>query len=217
MTTVRQNLFEFIAPESKPLVMENIEGKGLVLRGLFIQGDVKNHNGRVYPREEIERAVASINEKINKVGPVIGELDHPDGLGINMRNASHVITKMWMEGSNGFGEMRVMNEGEGRKVYGLVSIGAQLGVSSRGSGTVGGDGRVSDFDIVTIDIVANPSAPDALPRAIRESLELARAGQYSATVAEAIRKNRVAQRHVVKEFEQMLASVRDEIVFGRKV
>ena len=215
-------LIEEILPEKKPLeLMEQDEKDGdgfYYLKGLFIEGEVRNHNGRVYPRDEIARAVDAVNERIAKNGPIPGELDHPEGLNVNYERISHVITEMRLEGSNGVGIMRINPEGPGKQVIGTIKIGMQPGVSSRGSGNIGHDGRVSDFDIVTVDIVANPSAPNAYPEvSIGESRNEfcdLKTGRCQ-TVAEWARRDEEAQKYFRKEINKFLAEVRNQYTWRK--
>jgi hypothetical protein len=152
-------------------IKEDNDKKSLYMSGLLIQGDVRNANGRVYPVREIERAVNAVNEQIKNGHPILGEVDHPDDLKINLDRVSHVITEMKMDGANGFGKLKIIPTPMGQLITTMLESGVKLGVSSRGSGNVSEhDGRVSDFEIVTVDIVAQPSAPDAYPKAIYESL-----------------------------------------------
>ena len=147
------------------------KGKNLYMKGIFIQGGVKNHNERVYPVNEIEKAVSNLNEQIKGGYSVLGEVDHPDDLKINLDRVSHMIIDMWMDGPNGFGKLKVLPTPMGVLVTTMLESGVKLGVSSRGSGNVNeGDGKVSDFEIVTVDVVAQPSAPNAYPTAIYEGL-----------------------------------------------
>lgn len=136
------------------------------LKGLFLEGDIQNQNGRIYPAAEIARAVNRLNEKIKQAGPIAGELDHPDGMNLNFDRLAVGITNMSMVGSNGHGTMRVVPDGNpGKIVQGAIKAGIKVGVSSRGTGNVDSYGRVEDFDIVTIDVVLSPSAPNAFPTA----------------------------------------------------
>jgi hypothetical protein len=145
--------------------------KTLYMKGIFIQGGVKNANERVYPVNEIENAVETLNTQIKEGYSVLGEVDHPDDLKINLDRVSHMITNMWMDGANGFGKLKILPTPMGQLVKTMLESGVKLGVSSRGSGNVNDmDGRVSDFEIITVDIVAQPSAPNAYPKAIYESL-----------------------------------------------
>ena len=153
------------------------KGKNLYMKGIFIQGGVKNHNERVYPVNEIEKAVSTLNEQIKGGYSVLGEVDHPDDLKINLDRVSHMITDMWMDGPNGFGKLKILPTPMGQLVQTMLQSGVKLGVSSRGSGNVNdADGKVSDFEIVTVDVVAQPSAPIAYPTAIYEGLMNMRGG-----------------------------------------
>ena len=141
------------------------------MNGIFIQGDKRNHNQRVYPSHEISRAVSTVNEKLANGYSILGETDHPEELSINLDRVSHTITKMWMENNtDGHGQLKIIPTPMGKIIEALIQSGVKLGVSSRGSGSVDDYGNVSDFDIVTVDIVAQPSAPEAYPKAIYESL-----------------------------------------------
>ena len=147
------------------------------MKGIVIQGGVKNHNERVYPVNEIGKAVGSIMEQIKGGYSVLGEVDHPDDLKINLDRVSHMITDMWMDGPNGFGKLKILPTPMGKLVETMLESGVKLGVSSRGSGNVNeGTGQVSDFEIVTVDVVAQPSAPNAYPTAIYEGLMNMRGG-----------------------------------------
>jgi len=147
------------------------KGKNLYMKGIFIEGGVKNANQRVYPVHEIQKAVETINEQIKGGYSVLGEVDHPDDLKINLDRVSHMIEQMWMDGPCGFGKLKILPTPMGQLVESMITSGVKLGVSSRGSGNVNeGSGHVSDFEIITVDIVAQPSAPHAYPKAIYESL-----------------------------------------------
>ncbi len=210
-------LIETILPERKPLtLLEQKEGDDgfYYLKGLFLEGEVRNHNDRIYPREEIEKAVASVNKMIQERGPIPGEIDHPEGLNVNFERISHVITEMHMEGANGVGTMRINPEGFGRTVIGTIKIGMQPGVSSRGSGNIGHDNVVSDFDIVTVDIVANPSAIHAYPEAsLSESAEGMRCDMETGqcqTLSDWAKHDADAQKYFRKEINEFLADVRNQ-------
>jgi hypothetical protein len=145
--------------------------KSLYMKGIFIQGGVKNANERIYPVPEIEAAVVTLNRQIEEGMSVLGEVDHPDDLKINLDRVSHMITNMWMDGPNGFGKLKILPTEMGKTIQVMLENGVKLGVSSRGSGNVDDStGKVSDFEIVTVDIVAQPSAPNAYPKAIYEGL-----------------------------------------------
>ena len=147
-------------------------GKSLYMKGICIQGGVKNANQRVYPVNEIQRAVSTLNDQIKGGYSVLGEVDHPEGLNINLDRVSHMVNEMWMDGPNGYGKLKVLPTPMGALVKTMLESGVKLGVSSRGSGNVSEDGagKVSDFEIITVDIVAQPSAPGAYPKPIYEYL-----------------------------------------------
>jgi Prohead core protein serine protease len=146
-------------------------GKNLYLKGICIEGGVRNANERVYPVNEIAKAVDTINEQITTGHSVLGEVDHPDDLKINLDRVSHMIEKMWMDGPAGYGKLKILPTPMGELVKTMLTSGVKLGVSSRGSGNVDDrNGHVSDFEIVTVDVVAQPSAPNAYPTAIYEGL-----------------------------------------------
>ena len=124
-----------------------------------------------YPVAEITKAISSLNEQITEDGSVLGEVDHPDDLKINLDRVCHMITDAWMDGPNGYGKLKILPTPMGQLVRTMLDSGVKLGVSSRGSGNVNeASGEVSDFEIVTVDVVAQPSAPNAYPTAIYEGL-----------------------------------------------
>ena len=173
------------------------KGKNLYMKGIFIQGGVKNHNERVYPVNEIEKAVSTLNEQIKGGYSVLGEVDHPDDLKINLDRVSHIIIDMWMDGPNGFGKLKVLPTLMGQLVSTMLESGVKLGVSSRGSGNVNdSDGKVSDFEIVTVDVVAQPSAPNAYPTAIYEGLMNMRGGNKVFEMAKEASADQKVQKYL---------------------
>jgi len=143
--------------------------KDLYMKGIFIEGGVKNHNQRVYPVNEIRAAVDLINDTVRKGETIWGEADHPEGLQLNLDRVSHMSTELWMDGSKGFGKLKIVPTPMGNICRTLIECGGKLGVSSRGSGNVNeSNGEVSEFEIITVDIVARPSAPNAYPNAVYE-------------------------------------------------
>ncbi len=204
-----RKLYEFMNAEMGGFkLMESEDGKDLFMHGLFIQGDVKNQNGRVYPRTEIERAVESVKGRLRKGETVLGELDHPEELQINLDRVSHIITDLHCEGSNGIGKLKIIDTPMGNIARSLLKAGAKLGVSSRGSGNVNESGRVSEFDIVTVDIVAQPSAPDAYPKTIYESLFNMRGGESVYRTAVAVTHDKSAEKHLVKAITGLIRELR---------
>ena len=157
---------------------EGKDGKDLYMKGICIQGGIKNANQRVYPVNEIQRAVSTLNDQVTGGYSVLGEVDHPEGLNINLDRVSHMVNEMWMDGPNGYGKLKVLPTPMGQLVKTMLESGVKLGVSSRGSGNVkeDGSGEVSDFEIITVDIVAQPSAPGAYPEPIYEHLMNAKGG-----------------------------------------
>lgn len=210
-------LTETILPDKNPLIVEDNKPDGFMyLKGLFLEGAVQNHNGRVYPRDEIEIAVNSINERIKDKGPIAGELDHPEGLNINFDRISHLITEMSMNGNDGVGTMKIINAGLGLIVRGVVEAGMVPGVSSRGSGNIGHDGNVSEFDIITIDIVANPSANNAYPQAtLAESLEQNIHGREALSLTQYFHEDKESQKYLQKEISKFLLDVRDNVTWRK--
>jgi hypothetical protein len=210
----KQYLAETILPEAKPLIAESSDpkiGGFYYLKGLFLEGEKQNHNGRVYPQSEIEKAVNQLNERIQSSGPIPGELDHPEGLNINFDRISHVITEMQLQGSNGMGTMKIIKAGFGLIVEGCIQAGMQIGVSSRGSGNIDNGGQVSDYDIVTVDIVANPSAPNAYPNAsLAESLARNGRGREAMYLTEYVKTDPSAQKYFKQEITRFLIDVRDQ-------
>lgn len=200
-----RKLYEYMNPDKAHLqLMESADGKELFMAGLFIEGDVKNQNGRVYPREEIQRAVESIKHRLSRGETVLGELDHPEQLQVNLDRVSHIITELRCEGANGIGKLKIIETPMGNIARTLLKAGAKLGVSSRGSGNVNESGHVSDFDIVTVDIVAQPSAPNAYPKTIYESLFNMQGGEVVYRTATAVTHEKSAEKHLIKQMKKLI-------------
>ena len=162
--------------EAEYLVEETNGRKEYKIKGIFLQSDIKNRNGRVYPNQVLTREVKRYNQEFINKNRAFGELGHPDGPTVNLERVSHMITKLYPEGKNFIGEAKIMNTPYGKIVKGLIDEGAQLGVSSRGMGSLesrGGANYVKDdFYLATAaDIVADPSAPDAFVEGIMENKE----------------------------------------------
>ncbi len=187
----------------------NDELKTLYMKGIFIQGGVKNANERVYPVSEIENAVDTLNKQIQEGYSVLGEVDHPDDLKINLDRVSHMITNMWMDGANGFGKLKILPTPMGQLVKTMLESGVKLGVSSRGSGNVNDmDGKVSDFEIITVDIVAQPSAPNAYPKAIYESLMNMKHGHKVLDIAREARGDKKVQSYLAGEVKRLIKELK---------
>jgi len=158
------------------LVEENNGKKAYKIRGIFLQSDLKNRNGRVYPKEILEQEVSRYNREFINKKRAFGELGHPDGPTVNLERVSHMITSLAPDGKNFVGEAKIMDTPYGKIVKGLIDEGAQLGVSSRGMESIiqrnGANYVKDDFYLATAaDIVADPSAPDAFVEGIMESKE----------------------------------------------
>jgi hypothetical protein len=206
------SLKEHLSFNQANIVTESIEeangGKSLYMKGIFIEGDVRNQNNRIYTKEEIHSAVKSINEKIKSGYSVLGEADHPDDLNINLDRVSHMITEMDTDGANGIGKLKLLPTPMGNICKTLIESGCHLGVSSRGSGNVNDSGIVKDFEIITVDIVANPSAPSAYPDPIYERIMNHSRGNVLMDVAEATRHDKGAQRYLQEEVTNFIKNLR---------
>ena len=203
---LRENLtFDRAGMVVESIREEGADFKTLYMKGIFIQGGVKNANERVYPVNEIENAVDTLNTQISEGYSVLGEVDHPDDLKINLDRVSHMITSMWMDGANGFGKLKILPTPMGQLVRTMLESGVKLGVSSRGSGNVNDmDGRVSDFEIITVDIVAQPSAPNAYPKAIYESLMNMKHGHKMLEIAKEVQGDKKVQRFLGEEVKRLI-------------
>ena len=193
------NLRENLTFDQAKMVVESAnEGKDLYMKGIIIQGGIRNANQRVYPVNEISRAVKTLNDQIEGGYSVLGEVDHPEGLNINLDRVSHMIQQCWMDDANGYGKLKILPTPMGQLVKTMLEAGVKLGVSSRGSGNVSesGNGEVSDFEIITVDVVAQPSAPGAYPTPIYEHLMNARGGYKAYELAQATKHDEKAQKYL---------------------
>ena len=158
-------------------IVEETNGKkNYKIRGVFMQADMKNRNGRIYPMETLTKEVNRYNKEFVEQKRAFGELGHPDGPTVNLERVSHMITELKPEGKNFIGEAKIMDTPYGKIVKNLIDEGAKLGVSSRGMGSLenkGGSNYVGrDFYLATAaDIVADPSAPEAFVQGIMEGKE----------------------------------------------
>ena len=158
------------------LVEETNGKKNYKIKGVFLQSDIKNRNGRIYENDILSKEVKRYNQEFINKKRAFGELGHPDGPTVNLERVSHMITKLSPEGKNFIGEAKIMDTPYGKIVKGLIDEGAQLGVSSRGMGSLvqknGANYVGKDFYLATAaDIVADPSAPDAFVEGIMENKE----------------------------------------------
>ena len=161
-----------------------VEGKNKqqYIKGIFMQSDIQNQNGRIYPYSVLKKQVKEFNEKFVKQDRALGELGHPSGPTVNLDRVSHVITELQEDGKNFIGKAKIIDTPNGKIVKNLLESGVRLGVSSRGLGSVktnksGVNEVQSDFVLSTVDIVSDPSAPDAFVNGIMEGKEFSLTGE----------------------------------------
>jgi len=207
--------------ENVEVIVEETDGKkSLHIEGVFLQGDIKNRNGRMYPIHVLEREVGRYNETFIQKGRALGELGHPDGPIVNLDRVSHKITSLHREGSNYVGKAKILDTPMGKIASSLLGEGVKLGVSSRGIGTlvrqescnVVGD----DFMLATAaDIVADPSAPDAFVDGIMEGKEWVWNGgilreKMASSIKEQIEEavdQRALEEHKIRLFNKFLSNL----------
>ena len=159
------------------IVEENKDGKkDYFIEGIFMQSEIKNRNGRIYPKEVIQNEVKRYNKEFVQKDRAFGELGHPEGPTINLDKVSHLITKLEEDGNNFVGRAKILSTPNGQIVKNLIDDGAKLGVTSRGLGSLESKGNAQyvkdDFQLATAgDIVADPSAPEAFVEGIMEGVE----------------------------------------------
>ena len=208
------------AIEDIQILEEETNGKkNLYIEGVFLQGDIKNRNGRVYPFGVLEREVGRYTEQYVNVGRALGELGHPDGPTVNLDRVSHKIVSLKAEGSNFIGKAQILNTPMGNIAKSLLESGVKLGVSSRGMGSIeeknGANYVRDDFMLATAaDIVADPSAPDAFVNGIMEGKEWVwengiikevNIAKYQRYISESTRKN--LEERSLKAFSHFLQSL----------
>jgi hypothetical protein len=206
--------------EDIQILEEESNGKKILhIEGVFLQGDIKNRNGRVYPFGVLEREVGRYNEQYVNVGRALGELGHPDGPTVNLDRVSHKIVSLKAEGSNFVGKAQILNTPMGNIAKSLLESGVKLGVSSRGMGSIeeknGANYVRDDFMLATAaDIVADPSAPDAFVNGIMEGKEWVwengiikevNIAKYHRYISESTRKN--IEERSLKAFNHFLQSL----------
>lgn len=183
-------------------------GKNKVLMsGIFMQADIKNRNGRVYPLSEISNAVNNAANQIKTHGGIFGELDHPQTLTINMDRVSHVIKELRMDGANAVGRAELLATPMGEIAKIMAESGARYGISSRGTGDVGDDGMVNGFMFVTCDLVVTPSAQGAMLNPIYESLQQESKGREILTLAEAVQHDERAQKFLKENLLKFIEGI----------
>ena len=209
---MKTTLSEHLSFDQAKIVLERDEGsdgnKSLHLNGICIQGDIRNANQRVYSSQEIGRAVKTLNEQIAGGYSVLGEVDHPQDLKINLDRVSHMITKMWMDGPNGYGKLKILPTPMGQLIQSMLEAGVKLGVSSRGSGEVDSGGKVQGFEIITVDIVAQPSAPGAYPTPVYEHLINNTGGYKAYQIAQEVQGDPKAQKYLAESLKKIISGLK---------
>ncbi len=209
---MRHTLAEHLSYDQAQIVLESEEGKdgrkSLHLNGICIQGDIRNANQRVYSSQEIGKAVKTLNEQISGGYSVLGEVDHPQDLKINLDRVSHMITKMWMDGPNGYGKLKILPTPMGQLVATMLESGVKLGVSSRGSGEVDSSGNVQGFEIITVDVVAQPSAPGAYPTPVYEHLMNNKGGYQAYKIAQEVKGDPQAQKYLAESLKKIISGLK---------
>jgi len=212
-----------ITESVKVLTEENADGKkSMFIEGIFLQGNIQNRNGRRYNTDILEKEVNRyVAENVSK-GRAYGELGHPDSPSINLDRVSHLVTELRREGDNFIGKAKISSTPMGKIVEGLLSDGAQLGVSSRGMGSLkeGKDGVMEvqeDFYLATAaDIVADPSAPDAFVNGIMEGVEWVwdhgkavamRVEEIERDAQKAVRQKKLSEQSKLRMFEKFLNEI----------
>lgn len=209
---MKSTLSEHLSFDQAKIVLEDEEDssgkKSLHLNGICIQGDIRNANQRVYSSQEIGRAVKTLNEQISGGYSVLGEVDHPQDLKINLDRVSHMITKMWMDGPNGYGKLKLLPTPMGQLIQTMLTAGVKLGVSSRGSGEVDGSGNVQGFEIITVDVVAQPSAPGAYPTPVYEHLMNNKGGYQALRIAAEVKGDTKAQKYIAESLVKIIRGLK---------
>lgn len=191
------------------IITESTEDKKLYIKGIFLESEQQNRNGRIYQKSEIENAVRKINEAASSGRYVLGELDHPNGsLEVSLKNVSHKITEMYMQGNNAIGKAEILEKHpSGQIAKALIESGINIGVSSRGSGYVNeSTSTVEGFEMVTVDLVASPSAINAYPQSLRESIEFYKRTGELDNLANAVIHDSSAQKYFEQEILKFITS-----------
>lgn len=197
------------------LIKENAgdgDAKKTYLKGIFMEAEQQNRNGRVYDIKEMQSQVERVNESAKLGRHILGELDHPDRIEVKLENVSHKIEELWMEGNNVYGKALILEKHpKGQILKALVESDVNIGVSSRGTGSVNeSDGRVSNFNLSTIDAVATPSARSAYPESIMEQLQMNRRGHVIEDLSEAVIHDPMAQKYFAIEMKKFIETLRSK-------
>jgi hypothetical protein len=202
-----QLLIETYSPEESNIISEMFDGgKKLVLRGIFMQAEIKNRNNRIYPLAEMANLVNQARAAITQYGGIFGEADHPSGLQINMDRISHAVKELKMEGNNAVGLIEVLDTPMGLILKELARSKVRFGVSSRCTGSLNESGIVSNARFITLDAVATPSAIGAYPDAMYESLQNFKEGKIT-SLYESVRNDKSAQKYLSKEIKNFVQKI----------
>lgn len=196
-------LTEQLAPTVANLTEMKTRNGEFYLSGILMQSEVKNGNGRIYRHDELQTVVNECNAKLKEGFSILGELNHPEDLSINLLNVSHAITEMRMDGNNVVGKMKLLNTPSGNIARAIMEGGVRLGVSSRGTGNVNESGEVSQFAFTCVDIVATPSAPGAYPSLVQEALNTKRILDLSEAVAHDVKAQKFFKKEILSLLENM--------------
>ena len=196
--------------ETVNYLTEDADGKkSLFIEGPFLVAETKNRNGRLYEFNTMKKEVARYTEAYIDKKRAFGELGHPDTPSINLDRVSHCIVDMDMDGANGFGKLKILPTPMGNIAKTMLESGIKLGVSSRGSGNVNeSTGEVSDFEIITVDIVAQPSAPQAYPKAIYEGVGNTRYGHKVFDLAKEASGDKKVQKYLREEVLRVIRELK---------
>jgi hypothetical protein len=196
------------------LITEGIN-KDLFIEGVFAQAELKNRNGRIYPKKIMESAVKKYSEEFVSKNRALGELSHPDNRPtVKPEFASHLITKFQMEGTDVMGKAKILNTPNGQIVKGLLEGGVQLGVSTRGLGSVVQKEDASfvgdDFMLMAVDVVSDPSGIDCWVNAVNESADwvVTDDGKIVEQIQKEIKKQKLTEERALQMFEQFLRSIK---------
>jgi len=191
------------------LVEASGEGKKAYLSGVFMEANNRNRNGRIYDLEEMKAQVEKINDQAKQGRFVLGELDHPNNLTIKLENVSHKIVELRIEGNQVYGKAEILDKHpKGAILRSLVDSGIQVGVSSRGAGSMNeSTGKVSNFNLITVDAVATPSCRSAYPETIEEQLSMYKRGEIITDLSESIVHDPIAQRYFRMEMKKFIETL----------
>jgi len=212
-------LTEFVSFDKLEVIKEEEEGKKVFrLRGPFLEAEVKNKNGRVYSKDILVREVNDFVESKIKKNRSMGELDHPENPQINLERVSHIIEELKMDGNIGLGIAKLIDTPMGRIAKTLVDEGVIVGMSTRGVGTLDGETVKEDYKLITVDIVADPSAPNCFVEGVLENKEFVIDGDQIVEVAVENLKKKVEKKydpksmssHVLSYMMDFIQEIRDK-------